>query len=121
LHHHTGNAACPNAVRLDIQASSLLFTGKVASTTMRRAAELSLQKGFTQFRFEQAAMAGLGAGGRLLVGQRIGPARLLATRVCRRPYTSTAGVAMTVLMLTAYDPRATDAFDTAQVRLEAKG
>lgn len=75
----------PNAVRLDIQASSLLFTGKVASTTMRRAAELSLQKGFTQFRFEQAAMAGLGAGGRLLVGQRIGPARLLATRVCRRP------------------------------------
>jgi hypothetical protein len=112
----------PKAVRLDTQASSLLFTSKVASTTMRRAAELSLQKGFTQFRFEQAAMAGLGAGGRLLVGQRIGLARLPCHSGLSTPiYTPTAGVAMVVLMLTADDPRATDAFDTAQVRLEAKG
>jgi hypothetical protein len=35
---------------------------------MWRAAELSLQKGFIQLRFEQATMAGLGAGGSLLVG-----------------------------------------------------
>ena len=111
----------PNAVRLDIQASSLLFTGKVASTTMRRAAELSLQKGFTQFRFEQAAMAGLGAGGRLLVGQRIGPARLPTASGLATPiYTPTASVAVTVLMLKADDPRATDAFDAAQVLREAK-
>ena len=33
---------------------------------------------------------------------------------------SAAGVAVTVLMLKAEDPRATDALDAAQVRLEAK-
>jgi|HubBroStandDraft_6_1064221.scaffolds.fasta_scaffold475860_2 hypothetical protein len=33
---------------------------------------------------------------------------------------SAAGVAVRVLMLKAEDPRATDAFEAAQVRLEAK-
>jgi hypothetical protein len=34
---------------------------------------------------------------------------------------SAAGVALTVLMLRAEDLRVNDAFDAAQVRLEAKG
>jgi hypothetical protein len=46
----------PNMVRLDTQASGLLFAGQATNQTMRRAAELTLQNGFTHFRFEQASL-----------------------------------------------------------------
>ena len=44
----------PNVVRLDTQASGLLFVGQAAPKTLKRAAELSLQKGYTHFRLGQA-------------------------------------------------------------------
>jgi hypothetical protein len=44
----------PNMVRLDTQASGLLFAGQSTNKTMKRAAELTLQNGYTNFRFEQA-------------------------------------------------------------------
>ena len=47
----------PNVVRLDTQASGLLFAGQATTQTMRRAAELTLQNGYTHFRFEQAELA----------------------------------------------------------------
>jgi hypothetical protein len=43
-------------VRLDTQASGMLFAGQATNQTMRRAAELTLQNGFTHFRFEQASL-----------------------------------------------------------------
>jgi hypothetical protein len=46
----------PNMVRLDTQASGLLFAGQATNQTMRRVAELTLQNGFTHFRFEQASL-----------------------------------------------------------------
>jgi hypothetical protein len=106
----------PNAVRLDAQASGLLFTGKVASTTMPRAAELSLQKGFTHFRLEQAAMV-QGYSSASVSGRR---GYLTTSGLATPIYTPTASVAVTVLMLKADDPRATDALEGPQVRLGAK-
>jgi hypothetical protein len=47
----------PNVVRLDTHASGLLFTGQAAPQTLHRAAELTLQNGYTHFRLEQANMA----------------------------------------------------------------
>lgn len=47
----------PNAVRLDTHATGLLFAGQAAPQTMRRAAQLTLQNGFTHFRFEQAQVS----------------------------------------------------------------
>lgn len=47
----------PNAVRLDTQASGLLFTGQATGQTMRRAAELTLQNGYSHFRLEQAQVS----------------------------------------------------------------
>lgn len=47
----------PNMVRLDTQASGLLFAGQATSQTMRRAAELTLQNGYSHFRIEQAELS----------------------------------------------------------------
>jgi hypothetical protein len=47
----------PNSVRLDTSAKGLLFTGQAVSQTMRRAAELTLQNGYSYFRLDQAQTA----------------------------------------------------------------
>src|SRR5208282_4870918 len=47
----------PNIVRLDTHASGALFAGQATGQTMRRAAELTLQNGYTHFRLEQAQMS----------------------------------------------------------------
>jgi hypothetical protein len=60
-----GVAACvtqemplaPNEVRLDTHAAGALFTGQAAGVTMRRAAELTLQNGYSYFRLEQASVS----------------------------------------------------------------
>jgi hypothetical protein len=46
----------PNVVRLDTQASGLLFTGQASTQTMRRAAELTIQNGYSHFRLDQASV-----------------------------------------------------------------
>jgi hypothetical protein len=43
-----------NVVRIDTQASGLLFAGQATTQTLRRAAELTLQNGYSHFRIEQA-------------------------------------------------------------------
>jgi hypothetical protein len=47
----------PNEVRLDTHAAGALFTGQATSVTMRRAAELTLQNGYSYFRLEQASVS----------------------------------------------------------------
>jgi hypothetical protein len=43
----------PNAVRLDTDAKGFLFTGQTVPQTMRRAAQLCLQGGYTHFTLAQ--------------------------------------------------------------------
>ena len=111
----------PNVVRLDTQASGLLYTGKVASTTMRRAAELTIAKGYTHFRFDQAAMGqGSEFGGMISSGSASWNRRGMSAMAFSTPvYIPTAGVAVTVIMLRADDPNATDAFVASDVLREA--
>ena len=72
----------PNVVRLDTQASGLLFAGQATGQTMRRAAELTLQNGYSHFRLEQAQVAqGSELAGVLLLGVRVG---LWQCRRCQR-------------------------------------
>lgn len=113
----------PNVVRLDTQAAGLLFTGKVASTTMRRAAEITIAKGYTHFRFEQASMGqGSEYGGSITTGNaNWGNHSLNASAFSTPTYIPTAGVAVTVIMLKSDDPRATDAFVARDVLAEVNG
>jgi hypothetical protein len=111
----------PNVVRLDTQASGLLYTGKVASATMRRAVELTIAKGYTHFRFEEAAMGqGSAYGGSISSGSATWSRGSLSAMSFSSPvYIPTAGVAVTVIMLKPDDVRATDAFVAADVLREA--
>lgn len=47
----------PNVVRLDTQASGLLFTSAAGAITMKKAAQITLARGYSHFRIEQASMA----------------------------------------------------------------
>jgi hypothetical protein len=47
----------PNVVRLDTHASGALFAGQATGQTMRRAAELTLQNGYTHFKLEDAQLS----------------------------------------------------------------
>ncbi len=44
----------PNVVRLDTQARGALFTGMAGTATLRRAAELTIARGYSYFRLERA-------------------------------------------------------------------
>jgi hypothetical protein len=123
----------PNMVRLDTQASGLLFAGQATSQTMGHAAELTLQNGYSHFRLDQA---GLSQGSQLagVYGQSQGVAsgqangmttgnvytgnasasysgNSLATPIYRR----TASVGVTVIMFHENEPGAKGAFDAAEV------
>jgi hypothetical protein len=115
----------PNEVRLDTHAAGALFTGQAASVTMRRAAELTLQNGYSYFRLEQASvsqgtqLAGVsnystgsayatGFGNSALA---TGYSSGFSTPIYRR----TADVSVTVVMFHAGEPGAKDAFDAADV------
>ena len=73
----------PNMVRLDVGRPSV--APSVGEATLRRAAELTLQNGYTAFRLTPIYMLGFDHFG------------------------------VTVVMFHAYDPEATDAFDAAAV------
>ncbi|MDI7920707.1 hypothetical protein [Ferirhizobium litorale] len=46
-----------NAVRLDTNASGLIFTSAAGAITMKKAAEATVKRGYTHFRIEQASTA----------------------------------------------------------------
>ena len=114
----------PNVVRLDTQAAGLLFTGKVASTTMRRAAEITIAEGLHALPV-RTGLHGPGPseyGGSITTGNaNWGNHSLNASAFSTPTYIPTAGVAVTVIMLKSDDPRATDAFVARDVLAEVNG
>ncbi|WP_424362954.1 hypothetical protein [Methylocystis parvus] len=114
-----------NMVRLDTHASGLLFAGQATSQTMKRAAEATLQRGYTHFRLDQVGMAqgsevsGVystvnGSASGYTMGNTAyasGSASGFSTPI-RRP---TADVGVTVIMFHADEPGAKSAFDAGQV------
>jgi len=107
----------PNVVRIDTKASGLLFTGQTVPQTMRAAANATLQRGYSHFKFADAGMnqgsvvTGVVGGGSANYGygyvNNFGSAS-----VVRAP---TAAAAATVIMFHANQPEAQGAFDAAQV------
>lgn len=115
----------PNVVRINTHASGLLFAGQATSQTMRRAAELTLQSGYSHFRFEQAQVS---QGSQLsgvyssASGNAYGTAygnnayvNANASGVSTPIYRPTADVGVTVIMFHADEPGAKGAFDATEV------
>lgn len=120
----------PNVVRLDTQASGLVFVGAAPAVTMQKAASATISRGYTHFRLEQASTSR----GRELVGmQTSGNAYGNATIYGNRAYGNVSGtsystpvyaptsnVGVTVIMFHANEAGASGAWDAADV-LAKKG
>lgn len=115
----------PNVVRLDTQASGLLYTGSAPSITMKKAAETTLRRGYTHFRLEQAATS---SGRRVagVIGNSSGTMQATAygnmasgtytgTSYATPVYAPTANIGVTVVMFRAGEPGARGAWDAADV------
>jgi hypothetical protein len=119
--HTNEMALAPNVVRLDTQASGLLFTGSAGDQTQRRAAELTLQHGYTHYRLEQAEMgqgerfAGLQTFGNGNATAQGNSASYSGTSISTPIYKPTANVGVTVVMFRANEPGAQGAFDATEV------
>jgi hypothetical protein len=110
----------PNMVRLDTQSRGLLFTGQTVPQTMRTAALATVNRGYTHFRFADAALqqgsvvtgvvgsSNGSFGGTCAGGFCSGNSNGFATgSVLRAP---TASAAATVIMFHADEAGAKDAF-----------
>ncbi|MEB2843816.1 hypothetical protein [Endobacterium cereale] len=114
-----------NMVRLDTNASGLLFTSAAGAITMKKAAEATVKRGYTHFRLEQVATAQ----GSRLVGMNtntFGTANASvygnsaygsysANSFSSPVYAPTAQVGVTVIMFQANEAGARGAFDAAEV------
>ena len=100
----------PNAVRIDTRASGLLSVGSTTSVTMRKAAQATIDAGYTHFRLEQVE-TGQGSQVGALVGTDYGNGLSTVTAL-HRP-TSYEGV--TVVMFHADEAGAQGAFNAADV------
>jgi hypothetical protein len=111
----------PNVVRLDTQASGLLFAGQATGQTMRRAAELTLQSGYSHFRLEQAQvaqgseLAGIYSAGSASVYGNASGANAYDTGFSTPIMKPTASVGVTVVMFHADEAGAEGAFDAKAV------
>jgi len=115
----------PNMVRLNTQASGLLFTSTAGQTTLRKAAEATLARGYTHFRLEQAdtqtgsQLVGMSAnttgfGNGTVYGNGFsGTYNSTTTYMPMRAPTASIGV--TVVMFHANEAGAKNAFNAAQV------
>lgn len=115
----------PNAVRLDTQASGVLFTGSAGSMTMKKAAEATIARGYTHFRLEQASTSS----GRRLTGMTSNTFGTVSAQsygnstygnYSGTTYTSpnfapTANIGVTVVMFHANEAGARGAFNAADV------
>jgi len=119
----------PNVVRLDTHAQGLLFTGQTASQTMHRAAELTLQSGYSHFRFAQAQvsqgtqLAGVSssASGNAY-GNTFGNSTYVsgyAQGFSTPIYAPTSDVGLTVIMFHAGDSGAKGAFNAREILARA--
>ena len=114
-----------NVVRIDTQSKGLLFTGQTVPTTMRAAAQATLDRGYSHFKMADASLqqgsvvagaisnANVNYSGTYGNGSYTGNGYGFGTtNVIRAP---TAGAGVTVVMFHANEPGAKDAFDAAQV------
>jgi hypothetical protein len=115
----------PNVVRIDTQSRGLLFTGQTVPRTMRAAAKATLDRGYSHFKFSDAAMnqgsvvAGVvgssntNFNGTYGQGYMSGNSNTFGSaNVVHAP---TASAAATVIMFHANEVGAQGAFDAAQV------
>lgn len=119
-----------NMVRLDTNASGLLFTSAAGAITMKKAAEATLSRGYTHFRLDQAQTAS----GSQFVGMNTrtsgyGTANVVGNSVYGNysgssfstpMYAPTRQIGVTVIMFHANEAGARGAFDAADV-LAKKG
>lgn len=119
-----------NMVRLDTNASGLIFTSAAGAITMKKAAEATIRRGYTHFRLEQAQTSQ----GSRLVGvntQSSGFGQVNAygntaygnysgSSFSSPVYAPTAQIGVTVIMFRADEAGARGAFDAADV-LKKKG
>lgn len=115
----------PNVVRLDTQASGLLFTGQTVPQTMRSAATATLNRGYSHFKFADAdlqqgsvvaGVTGTQTGsfaGTYGYGMYSGTANSFGTASVIRKRTASVGV--TAIMFHADEPGAKDAFSAEDV------
>ncbi|MCH4539945.1 MULTISPECIES: hypothetical protein [Brucella/Ochrobactrum group] len=115
----------PNVVRLDTQASGALFAGSAGRITMKRAAQATLNRGYTHFRLEQASTSQ----GRQLVGVNSWNNGTFSANTygsstygsynssgsAMPVYAPTANVGVTVIMFRKGDAGARGAWDAAEV------
>ena len=94
----------PNVVRLDTQASGLLFTGKVGQDTLVKAAQTTIAHGYQYFQFADVStgqgsqFAGVVTSGSASVYGGYGFARGFGTAVSTPIYRPTATESVTVIM-----------------------
>jgi hypothetical protein len=111
----------PNVVRLDTQASGFLFAGQATGQTMRRAAELTLQNGYSHFRSEQAQvaqgseLAGVYSSGSASVYGNASGANAYGSGFSTPIMKPTASIGVTVVMFHADEAGAEGAFDAKAV------
>ena len=115
----------PNVVRLDTQASGLAFVGSVGEVTMLRAAEATVKRGYTHFRFQDASTAqgsrvvgvsgqASGFGSASTLGNRTS-STFTGTSYQTPIYAPTAAVGVTVVMFRAGEPGFEGAWEAADV------
>ncbi len=114
-------ALAPNVVRLDTQASGMLFAGQASTHTQKRAAQLTLQNGYTHFRFDQAQVSqgsqltGVYSSGQANATRFGNNVSAFGTSSSTPIYAPTANVGATVYMFHANEPGAQGAFDAADM------
>ncbi|TBC99000.1 hypothetical protein ELH07_09555 [Rhizobium ruizarguesonis] len=115
----------PNMVRLDTNASGLIFTSAAGAITMKKAAEATIRRGYTHFRLEQAQTA---SGSRFVGMNTYGSGTAQASvygntaygtysgsSFSTPMYAPTASIGVTVIMFHANEAGAKGAFDAAEV------
>lgn len=111
----------PNVVRLDTQASGLLFTSTAGQTTLKKAAEATKARGYTHFRLSDASTAS----GSRFVGMQaqsfgsFNSGSYSGSTTYTPMHAPTASIGVTVTMFHANERGAQGAFSVAEV-LKAK-
>lgn len=119
----------PNAYQLETNAGGLVFMGSAGPQTLKRAAELTVAKGYTHFRLEGTGLQTGSQVAGILPGRTYGQATVVGNTVYGSAYSTpstvvrgpTERVTATVVMFHSSDPEAQGAFDAEQVLKEATG
>lgn len=115
----------PNVVRLDTQARGLIATSGAGASTLKRAAEITVRRGYTHFRLQDAAtssgssLAGVYANSNGWGSTSFNGSSANTTFGGSTTYTPirtpTASIGVTVVMFKAGEPGARGAFEAAEV------